>query len=466
MKLILKNKCIKYKMSKFESLSPLRKWVISNKYFIKTNESKERKSKATHFLLDGGIWEIPKGFYLEFLKILSMDLQNGEKHYITELRTPLFRFICDLDFYDTSEIVNIESYVTPIQEIINEFFGESCVIICSTDTKQVKINEIEHTKTGFHLIWPKLWVNVNTAKTLRILFIEKLTSIFGERPEFNSWSEVVDLAVYEDNGLRMVGCRKIGFCKGCKNKKESRETCLICNGTGKLDEGRVYKPKCVLNGQTDYFKTISTDYYVLLLETSIYNYANVSETKLQKDLPILNLTKKKQSSKKEKETKDSEDPLVAKVENFIKKNFKQSKIKIKKLVKSENIYFAEPDDNFCMNVNRNHTSSGVYFQIKPSGVSQRCYCKKESTDGRLNGPCTTFCSKEISISKILQNALFGIVKKESKKDRKINSYNISRNSSTSALDLSVAGVNYMFNPKQICLENCKNILFQLEKELK
>jgi hypothetical protein len=83
----------------------------------------------------------------------------------------------------------------------------------------------------------------------------------------------------------------------------------------------------------------------------------------------------------------------------------------------------------------------------------------------LNGPCTSFASKEVPISKILQNSLFGMVKKESKKERKINNFNLSRNSSTSTLDLSTNDINYMFSNKQICLENCKNILFQLEKEL-
>ena len=50
-------------MGDFNSLSPLKKWVITNKYFIKTTDSKEKKLTATHFLLDGGIWSIPKEIY-------------------------------------------------------------------------------------------------------------------------------------------------------------------------------------------------------------------------------------------------------------------------------------------------------------------------------------------------------------------------------------------------------------------
>ena len=41
-----------------------------------------------------------------------------------------------------------------------------------------------------------------------------------------------------------------------------------------------------------------------------------------------------------------------KIENFIHRNYKatHSKVKIVKLTKTENCYYAEPDDNFCINV--------------------------------------------------------------------------------------------------------------------
>jgi hypothetical protein len=58
--------------------------------------------------------------------------------------------------------------------------------------------------------------------------------------------------------------------------------------------------------------------------------------------------------------------------------------------------------------------------------------------------------------------LFGNVTK----GKKINTFNISRNSSTATLDLGLKpDGNKMFSDKEICLENCKSILLQLEKEL-
>lgn len=459
-------------------LNPLKKWILSNKFYIKTTDSKEKKSAATHFLLDGGIWGVPKEKYAEFLNLLAIDLQNGEKHYICENRTSVFKFICDIDMYEETEISTeqISRIISPIQEVITEYFGEKKVIICGAESKNVTKTysdetgrfgqkEIELVKTGFHLVWPDIWISVDTAKKMRILFIEKLTELFGERENYNSWEDVVDLAVYEDNGLRMVGCRKIAICKSCKNKKEFCETCVSCEGYGKKDENRIYSPKLVL-GQCEktYFGSI-LNYSVMLYETSIYNYTDLPETPLIKECNKIIESKKK----KTKNTPEN-DQSILKIETFIKRNYKatHSKVKIIKLVKNENCYFAEPDYNFCINVNRNHTSSGVYFQITSTGICQKCYCKKDTLDGRSYGMCKHFGSPEIPLTKVLQTLLFGTISRNSK-NKKIVNMSITKNASNNSLDLSVTSIqNYkqsIMVDREICLMNCRNILFQIENEI-
>jgi hypothetical protein len=427
-------------MNKFQLLPPLRKWVITNKYFIKTSDTKENKSKATHFLLDGGLWKIPINEYQTFLQLLSKDLQDGLPYYISENRSDIFRFVCDLDFYDDSEITlkQIERVVNKIQEVITEYYGPHTVIICGTNSKKAQIDSVEYTKTGFHLVWPKIWITVEKAKELRLKIITILTNHFGQRDLINTWEDVVDLAIYEDNGLRMIGCRKMAKCKICKGKEKE---CEKCKGTGRVDEGRVYKPIIVLDSSNEeYFKSIQNDYYVMLLETSIYNYSGFEETKCIKDLPITVVETKSRPKKMVDDTK-------TKIENFIRKNFKQnySKVNIKKVTKADDFnYFIETDDNFCMNVNRNHTSSGIYFQIKRSGISQRCFCKKQTTEGRINGICKEYSSKEILLSKCLETFLFGSNPNQNKKKNIIN---------FSIIDSSNQ------------LNNCKQILFQLEKQI-
>jgi hypothetical protein len=450
-------------------LNPLKKWVMTNRFFIKTTDSKERKAEATHFLLDGGIWCIPDEKYPEFLNLLALDLQNGEKHYICENKTEVFKLICDIDMFEDTVITidQIKCVVDVIQETVSEYYTNHKVIICGSDSKIVHktINsvEVELVKSGFHLIWPEIWCTVDTAKKLRNIIVGSLIKKYNEREPHNTWSDVVDLAVYEDNGLRMVGCRKMGICKSCKNKKEFRESCVSCDGFGRQDENRVYSPKAVLGAsEPSYFGSIC-NYNVMVYETSIYNYNRVPETVLLKELPELEDSKKKRVVKE----KDP-DEMTLKVEAFIKRNYKatHSRIKIVKFTRTENCYYAEPDENFCINVNRKHSSSGVYFQITPTGVSQRCYCKKDTLDGRSYGMCKHFSSPEVPLTKVLQTLLFSPSRV---KNKQIVNMMITKSQSSESLDLSISKhQNYkkgISADKEICLLNCKNILFQLENQI-
>jgi len=437
-------------MKRFDLLSPLKKWVISNKYFIKTTESRDQKLLATHYLLDGGIWKIPLNEYQTFLKLLADDLTAGEKHYISENKTEIFKFICDLDFYDDTIIsVNqLKHVVERVYEVIKHYFGEHRIIICGADSKKVSVNDQELIKSGFHLVIPKLWLTTQTAKKLRIVIINKLLETFGERASYNTWSDVVDLSIYEDNGLRMVGCRKIGFCKVCKNKKEVRETCEKCEGAGKIDENRVYKPVAVLPDNQEFIESIKTDYYAMLLETSIYNYSRFQCTPLIRELEVELEETGKKARKTKKSAKSGDGNEHEKIQNFIRKNYNEhySNCNVKNVTKSENKFYVEIDDNYCMNVNRNHNSSNVYFQISNTGICQRCYCKKDTTEGRTNGCCKLYASKEISLSPTLKRLLFG--QDNLRSNKRLIEYNLTRATSRENL-----------------LSNCKHLLSHLKNDL-
>jgi len=385
-------------MNNFGDLPKLKQWVFLNKFHIKTSEYKQKKDKPTHFLLDGGIWKIPMSHYDEFLRLFAQDLQEGEKYYISENKTDVFKFIVDLDFFDTLPISL--DYVTGIvgefQSIIKEYFGAGFnVVVCGTDNKQVN----DRVKSGFHLVWPKLWVTVESAKAIRKLFVEHISL----QDTGKEWNDIIDACIYEQNGLRMVGSRKIGICKQCKNKKDLKESCQACDSTGRKDEGRVYKPVCILdscsNRLDDYLKN---DWYLILLETSIINYNNFEEVKPVKNLPVVN-DKSRAYTPVQGLMSNNKDLLLKKVENFIKKNLKcYAKTELKNYKKLNNeVYIFDSSDNFCQNVNRNHTSSGIYFLVKRSGVCQKCYCKKNN--------CNAYASKTIPLSKILENQLFGKV---------------------------------------------------------
>jgi hypothetical protein len=222
----------------------------------------------------------------------------------------------------------------------------------------------------------------------------------------------------------------------------------MCHGVGKKDENRIYKPISVLPNENDYLNTIKNDYYVMLLETSIYNYSSFEETKLLKEINV----ELKSSSKKSKKGKSisEKNDRFSKIENFIKRNFKEnySKCSVKKVTQNDHSFYVEIDDNYCMNVGRNHTSSNIYFQIQPTGISQRCFCKKDTTDGRLHGPCKEYASKEIPLSKTLKKQLFPDEITVSKKNKSIVTFNITKS-----------------HDKETHLNNCKSLLFQLKHQL-
>ena len=86
---------------------------------------------------------------------------------------------------------------------------------------------------------------------MRELVIAMLMKTFGHRvAPFNDWSNVVDAAVYNNSGLRMVGARKTEICRLCKRKRqpEGAERCPQCQGLGVLDKGRPYSALFVTDG--------------------------------------------------------------------------------------------------------------------------------------------------------------------------------------------------------------------------
>ena len=104
-------------------------------------------------------------------------------------------------------------------------------------------------KSGVHLVMPGLVVDRERALDLRNTFVAHLREAFpGTTTEF--WLQVCDASVYNDatSGLRMVGSNKMRSCKVCFNHSERRRKCADCVFTGKVDVGRPYSVRAVYDG--------------------------------------------------------------------------------------------------------------------------------------------------------------------------------------------------------------------------
>ena len=202
----------------------------------------------------------------------------------------------DLDIFEEEEVELdwIINLVKKIQVCISENCGNYYVVGCTTDSKEVTVEGGKSViKTGVHLIWPKLWVDQKTALWIRSKIVSYLEQECGSRPNWNPWGDVVDECVYTANGLRMVGCHKCHLCKKCKGRSPEKEECAICNGDGKIIEGRVYQPAFVINtdGSNDdgLLNTLKKDIKITLETTSIRNYygcLDVSSILNSDELPL------------------------------------------------------------------------------------------------------------------------------------------------------------------------------------
>jgi len=190
----------------------------------------------------------------EFLYWYTSDLALKHIHYIIEKRTKFFKFHADLDI-KRKEPMDDETIITLICDLIDcvKKFYPSTTAISRFDV-MICLSR-NPGKTGIHPIFPNLIVNENQAIDIRNYYVSYLTSKYGDMVGLqNSWEEIVDMSVYQANGLRMVGSHKTEPCKDCKisgakKRKHSNMSspkkhtkCEYCGGRGRTDSGKVYMP--------------------------------------------------------------------------------------------------------------------------------------------------------------------------------------------------------------------------------
>jgi hypothetical protein len=259
------------------------------------------------------MFRVPWELYDEFLRICAEDMDNNHALFISEDRTPIFRFFVDIDLYDgepthfrtTSAIL-----IGVLHRAVLEFFPEHpmdelYVVVCGAQPRDCGS---ETYKCGLHLVWPNLFVDSNMALRIRETILARLYTQCGKRtgPRQNDWCDVIDEAVYLTSGLRIIGTHKMEKCtnKECPHAKQrlmlmslyrQREQghgsadlerriqeckemdipsiCPKCHGKGRIDVGRVYKVYTVIGYDTTVLSTLQDtlmeNRYLALKETCI-----------------------------------------------------------------------------------------------------------------------------------------------------------------------------------------------------
>lgn len=224
--------------------------------FVLESAKKQQRGAAagevSHYLMSGGRWNIPVEYNDEFMWHYAVSMFQDHAWAVVERRTEYFRFHVDMDFAQAQEVTQFElrRYVVVVQEVLRKFFFDSSndyfeCVVSAAPTKAIPSKDPlipDTVKTGYHIIWPHLWVTEQQALDVRASVLVYLARTHGYRvpPTQNMWEDVVDESIYINNGLRMIGATKWSACK-CKRKKgETGPRCVDCGGKGVVCENRPY----------------------------------------------------------------------------------------------------------------------------------------------------------------------------------------------------------------------------------
>lgn len=443
---------------------PIRAFSSSFSNYAKLHRV-EDASEATHYSLAGGKFKVPDED--EFLRLYTNELRLNHIMFMIEKRTPVFRMHFDIDMIQRTEPTEQEvvQLVNLCTEVFKTFYpGISpkeatkkhlfhCIVLRAPSCAKrgwPSVDEVEPpmvTKTGFHFIWPWLLVTQEQALRMRESCVASANNLLGQREApSNPFHDVIDETVLLQNGLRMLGSDKCEVCTQCK-KKQDRSTC-ICGGWGHVQQFRPYELYMWLNGnggvEPSKLKKLKNPedpltchkacsirspdavptphYQVPALAPPCMGVEMLREKAAQQQ----KRQRKKQcpSAGDDRELKDDKSAnrllkkgveiglnteLVRMVQEFIRQLGPQwGSIQIKQFYMLQNaarywVKVCGDGASYCTNVNRAHHSSSIYFNIDYTGITQRCYSKKE---GVVDVACKTYASPVTPLPQLLLNALF------------------------------------------------------------
>jgi len=372
----------------------MRSNVLTN-WFYTTNQIIDKNSdiKPTHLLLDGGRVKIKDELLSTFYKLYSECVDKKIPLHIVEHKTEVFKFFSDLDFINKTKMTQEEliKIVHNIQEALYYMLGKNHnVIVCTTDEKIVVKDSENCIKQGVHLYWPQLIVNVKNSLLIRGLIIHKLKTTFGERDSINTWEDVVDLAVYKSNGIRMIGSSKCSY-----NRHEGK--------TELIDDKRVYKPEFVIDSHHQILDgeltNLLNNTQKMIIETSI----QLTSGELTEIVNIPEFLKLPQVD----ECEECDEPTSKRISSssityqeilrFFRihvKNYSADDIK-KILNFDDKVYIILTKSKYCQNIDRAHNSCQIYFKLSRDGICQKCHCICNTMTGRKYGYCKDYSSEYI-----------------------------------------------------------------------
>lgn len=304
-----------------------------------------RGATPTHLLLDGGKLCVPDDQAGAFINVYFNHILKNEKLSVVEIKTPIFRLFLDLDIKGGS--VDAGGDASRLFEVARASVADFWevedlpkMIVATADPKNL---ETGGTKTGYHVHFPDIYTNAPIAMKFRAHLLVNLDIAFEGRGY--AWSDIVDEAVFKGSGLRLLYASK---------------------GRG---EDRPYSPLSPL-------ATTPRDRRIMVHETSIRAPSAVltkcrgGEDRIADQPEKLGHVVVGRSV-----SLAAFDDVLPRVQAALPEVYGDHKFT--GCFKTEHSVYLKSSARYCHNVEREHTTSTVYFQISRLGVQQRCFCRKD-----------------------------------------------------------------------------------------
>jgi len=439
----------------------LGRWIRAQRGICMGDKSMDRRI-CTHLLMGKdprykGSLCVDTDMEKEYLEAYGNTIPTPSQNYsffpwsISEQRTEVFRYFCDLDIKSNSEIDDDEilKITECIRDVVEEFYpgnldpNQFDMVVCRplqpvelhSKIVQNKMDDVEDEKDpsviykyGVHPIFVNIFVSAEQALALRAAIIFELERMKTSLVSIlvNEWEDIVDECVYTTNGLRMLGSVKFRKCERCSRG------CDYCDSR-KLVDPPYYIWDFVSdkhpNKERDdewvqYKNRLDTNIHATLKCTSIRYHGEKTDgyempsryrclphgvdrvTKLQLPGQQRQVTLWKEDAegiryKRNKEIIAPSNKRYLIVSDILKEYvlFNHKDVFITRIMYIHSrdpciiINVGGPGSQYCSNLRGEHRSNSIYFLINKRGICQRCYCKCNTTKGRVSGKkCQDYAS--------------------------------------------------------------------------
>lgn len=348
-------------------MDPFKRWTRESGYLL----PRAAAVAPSHLLLNGGRLQVRGEDNRFFLLKYAKSLDKGDRPYVVELRTPVFKLMFDLDI-KTPTPLSLDQQTALCRHIQTDvrrvFSGTSTGVMCTSPSKDVGGLH----KTGIHLVFPQVLVNSSVAMAFRAFLLQTCKVAF---PQLGQWEDILDPAVYTSAGLRMIGSKKV-------------------------DGPTFYQPTFLVS-DISITDVVMNGWKEMVQATSIRTFQQ-DGTPLIYQLDFPPSSSRKTAQAKVRQLDMYEEGLTD-LKLVLPEVYRD--VTFTGLKAAGNKYFLQTASHHCLNADREHNSATVWFQLQHDGCYQRCHSHK-SGGGRYKGGCKTFYSNLFPMPESLKQSLW------------------------------------------------------------